>query len=148
LRNEPNFRVFRLGKISYGGVHVGLVLPAESVAAFQFRKVVEESSPFGFEGEAGAVADEFGGERGGIFARGEFVSGVDAGLESVPARDGFALPGARTGGKLCIAAIGLNLDLGWHRASDSPTVAGEHGRFRGVGREVIEGKRRDREMFE
>src|SRR5450432_954307 len=43
LRNEPNFRVFRLGKISYGGVHVGLVLPAESVAAFQFRKVVEES---------------------------------------------------------------------------------------------------------
>jgi hypothetical protein len=40
--------------------------------------------------------------------------------------------GARTGGELCIRAIGLNLFLGCHRAS-ATTVAGAHGRFRGVG---------------
>ena len=58
------------------------------------------------------------GENGDVFAGGDFVSGVDAGFESVHARDGFALFGARTGGELSIEAIGLNLFLGWHRASD------------------------------
>jgi hypothetical protein len=38
LRNEPNFRVFRFRRIRYGGVHVGLMLPAESLAAFQFPR--------------------------------------------------------------------------------------------------------------
>jgi hypothetical protein len=88
------------------------------------------------------------GESGGVFAGGGFVSGVDAGFGSVHARHGFALLGARAGGDVCTAAIGLNLYLGWHRASASPTVAGEQGRFRWVGREVIEGKRRNKEMFE
>src|ERR1035437_2917100 len=181
LRNEPNFRVFRLGRIRYGGVHFGLVLAAETLAAFQFREVGEEGSlgfddvtmeamegvgiggeaggeigaPFGFVGDGGAVVDEVGGEEavaaqepvvfdedvdekafddadglklvvvlvgesgenGGVFAGGGFVSGVDAGFESVHARDGFTLFGARTGGELCIRAIGENLLLGCHRAS-------------------------------
>src|ERR1035437_1775980 len=140
MRNEPNFRVFRFGRISYGGVHAGLVLPAESPATFQFPKVVQE----GWHG----VDDVTMGEIGGVFAGGGFLSGVDAGFECVYARDGFAWLGARAGGELCTAAIGLNLYLGCHRASASPTVAGEQARFRGVGREVIEGKRRNRKMFE
>jgi hypothetical protein len=144
-----------------------LVLPAESLAAFQFRQVSEAGS-LGFDdvtmeamegvgvgGESGAVVDEVGGEEavaakepavfdedvdekafdeadglplvvvfggesgesGGVFAGGGFVSGIDAGLESVPARDGFAWFGARTGGELCVRAIGENLFLGSHRAS-------------------------------
>ena len=28
MRNEPNFRVFRFGRISYGGVYAGLLPPA------------------------------------------------------------------------------------------------------------------------
>src|ERR1035437_2718570 len=184
LRNEPNFRVFRLGRIRYGGVHFGLVRPAERLAAVQFRKVGEEGSlgiddvtmeamegvgvggeagaevgaPFGFVGDAGAVVDEVGGEEavaaqepvvfnedvdeeafadaeglelmvvlggesgesGGVFAGGGFVSGVDAGFESVPARDGFAWLGARTGGELCVRAIGLNLFPGCHKGLRQP----------------------------
>jgi hypothetical protein len=85
------------------------------------------------------------GENGGVFAGGGFVSGVDAGLESVPARDGFTLLGARTGGELSIRAIGVNLFLGCHRTS-ATTVAGAPGRIRAVGREVIEGERK--KMFE
>ena len=95
MRNEPSFRVFRFGRISYGGVHVGLLLSAESAATFQFLKVVEEGwhgfddvtrealkavgvggeagAPFGFEGEAGALVDAVGGEIGGVFAGGGFV---------------------------------------------------------------------------
>jgi hypothetical protein len=49
------------------------------------------------------------GEGGGVFAGDDLVAGVDSGLEKVHARDGFALFGARAGGELCIAAIGLNL---------------------------------------
>ena len=139
-----------------------MVLPAESLAAFQFPKVGEEGSlgiddvtvesvegfgvvgesgaeigaPFGFVGDGGAVVDEVGGEEavaaqepvvfdedvdekaldkadglplvvvlggesgenGGVLAGSGFVSGVDAGFESVHARDGFTLFGARTGG--------------------------------------------------
>ena len=48
LRNEPNCVVFRFGRISYGGTHAGLVLPAESLAALQFRKV-GEVGPFGID---------------------------------------------------------------------------------------------------
>src|ERR1019366_1745557 len=183
LRNEPNSRVFRFGRIGYGGVHFGLVLPAESLAAFQFPQVGEEGplgidgvtvepvegfgvvgepgaelgAPFGFEGDGHAVVDEVGGEEavatqqpvvfdedvdekaldeadglelvvvlvgesgesGGAFAGGGFVDGVDAGFESVHARDGFTLFGARAGGELRISAIGRHLFLGWHRASFS-----------------------------
>jgi hypothetical protein len=57
------------------------------------------------------------GEIGRVFAAGGFVSGVDAGFEGVHAGDGFALFGARTGGELCVSAIGLNLFLGCHGAS-------------------------------
>src|ERR1035441_6608539 len=89
-----------------------------------------------------------GGEAGRVFVGGGFVSGVDTGIECIYGRDGFAWLGARSGGELCTAAIGLNLYLGCHRASTSPTVAGEQARFRGDGREVIEGKRRNRKMFE
>src|ERR1022692_143957 len=32
LRNEPIFRIFRFGRISYGGGFVGLLLPEESAA--------------------------------------------------------------------------------------------------------------------
>jgi hypothetical protein len=186
MRNEPNFRVFRFGRISYGGVHVGLWPPAESPATFQFPKVVEEGwrgvdeagLRFGFEGEAGAVADSVGGEEaapapvvfdekvdedvsedanglelvvvhgsergeiGGVLAGGGLVSDVDAGFECIYARDVFAWLGARAGGEPCTAAIGLNLYLDRHRASASPTVAGEPARFREVGWEVIEGIRR------
>jgi hypothetical protein len=117
LRNEPNFRVFRFGRISYGGVHVGLVLPAESLAAFQFRKVAEEGS-LGIDDVTMEAVEGVGvGGGAGVFAGDGFVSGVDTGFESVHARDGFALPGARTGGEMCIAAIGLNLFLDCHRAS-------------------------------
>ena len=100
LRNEPIFRIFRFGRISYGGGFVGLLLPEESAASFQFpKKVVEEG-----------------------------WHGIDDATRA--------------------AAIGLDLCLGCHRASASPTVAGEPARFRAVGREVMEGKRRNRKMFE
>ena len=182
MRNEPNSRVFRFGRIGYGGVHIGLVLPAESLAAFQFRQVGEAGS-LGFDdvrmkalegvgvgGEAGAVVDEVGGEEavaakepavfdedvdekaldeadglplvvvfggesgenGGVFAGGGFVSGIDAGLESVPARDGFAWFGARTGGELCVRAIGVNLFLGCHKASVSHDGSRRAGAFSGA----------------
>jgi hypothetical protein len=57
------------------------------------------------------------------------------------------LCGARTGRVLCIAAIRFDLFEGCHRDSDSPTVAVERGRFRGLGREVIEGEGRREKMF-
>src|ERR1035437_4458282 len=195
LRNEPNSRVFRFGRIRYGGVHVGLVLPAEGLAAFQFPKVGEKGSlgfddvtmealegigvggkagaevgaHFGFVGDAGGVVDEVGGEeavaaqepvvfdedvdekafddaeglelavvlgaesgeKGGGLAGGGFVFGVDAGFESIHARDGFAWFGARTGGELCIGAIGENLFLGCHRASFSHDGSRRAGTFSG-----------------
>jgi hypothetical protein len=105
MRNEPDFRVFRFGRISYGGVHVGLLPPVESAATFQFPKVDDVTM------EA-LKGDSVGGEIGWVFAGGGFVSGVDAGFGCILARDGFAWLGARAGGELCTAAIGLNLYLG------------------------------------
>ena len=49
------------------------------------------------------------GEGGGVFAGDDLVAGVNSGLKSVHARDGFALFGARAGGEFCVAAISLNL---------------------------------------
>ena len=72
------------------------------------------------------------GENGGVFAGGNFVSGIDAGLESVPARDGFAWFGARTGGELCVRAIGVNLVLGCHKASVSHDDSRRAGAFSGA----------------
>src|ERR1035437_6287538 len=94
LRNEPNSRIFRFGRIGYGGVHVGLVLPAESLAAFQFPKVGEEGSlgiddvtvesveGFGVVGESGAVVDEVGGEEA-VAAKEPAVFGEDVDEKAV-----------------------------------------------------------------
>ena len=90
LQNEPNFRIFRLGRISYG------------------------------EAGAGGAVDEVGGGK------------------AVAAKEPV-VPGGE---------MSSNLRLGCHGASVTTRVAGEQGRFRGVGREVIEGERRKKKMFE
>jgi len=140
------------GFVGDGGAVVDEVGGEEAVAAQEpvvFNEDVDEEAFDDAEGlELVVVLGGESGENGGVLAGSGFVSGVDAGFGSVHARHGFALLGARAGGDVCTAAIGLNLYLGCHRASASPTVAGEQVRFRGVGWEVIERKRRNRKMLE
>src|ERR1039457_6045106 len=102
LANEANFPIFRLGRIWCGGIVVGLVLPADSLAAFEFGEVGEEGAlgfndvtmealegfgigceagaeiraPFGFVGDAGGVVDEVGGEEA-VAAKEPIVSDED-----------------------------------------------------------------------
>ena len=52
-----------------------------------------------------------GFELGGIFAGDHLGFGVDAGFERVEARDGFAFRGARAGGELRVAPVGVDLSL-------------------------------------
>jgi hypothetical protein len=79
-----------------------------------------------------------------------FPKVVEEGWHSVDDVTMDAVKGVGVGGEayLCTAVIGLSLYLGCHRGSASPTVAGKPARFRGAGWEVIEGKRRNRKMFE
>jgi len=72
--------------------------------------VVEEGA-FESGGRLVVAVEGFGelGELLGIFAGDDGGFGVDAGLESVPARDGLALDGAWAGGFRRIAAVGFDL---------------------------------------
>jgi hypothetical protein len=62
----------------------------------------------------------FGGELGegfGVFAADDVGFGMEAGLESVQAGDGFAGLGAGAGRFLRIQAIRADLGFGWHKSS-------------------------------
>jgi hypothetical protein len=56
-----------------------------------------------------------GGEGGGILAGDDGGRGVNSGLEGIHAGGGLALDGARAGGVLRIAAVGVNLILCRHK---------------------------------
>lgn len=63
------------------------------------------------------LVEVFGGEGfelGGVFAPNDLGLGMNAGFERIAAGGGLALDGARTGGTLCVAAIGLDLTEGGH----------------------------------
>jgi hypothetical protein len=59
-----------------------------------------------------------------IFAADDMGFGVNAGLEGVHPRDGFAGLGAGAGGELRIATIRGELFFGWHGNKKGPGVAG------------------------
>ena len=116
LRNEANFPIFRLGRICCGGIVVGLVLPADSLAAFEFGEVGEEGAlgfndvtmealegfgigceagaeiraPFGFVGDAGGVVDEVGGEEA-VAAKEPIVSDEDIDEDAFDDAEGLEL---------------------------------------------------------
>jgi hypothetical protein len=92
-------------------------------------KGVDEVALFGRGGAVMVVV--FGGklsESMGIFTAEHFGFGVDAGLESVHGRDGFAGLGARTGGALRVVTVSLDLSNGCHVAAFRLQSTGEEER--------------------
>ena len=101
------------GRVEFPEVGFG----AEQAAQHPFiaDEGIDLEALFGRAGlEAGEVLDLEAVEIGGALAVTELGIGVEAGFESVLGRHGFALRGARTGGFLCIEAIGLDLTEGCH----------------------------------
>ena len=118
MRNEPNFGVFRLGRIGYGWgwFEVGLLVTAESLAALEFGEVAEVGALgigdvaveavegigvggeavteigalSGFVGDAGGVVDEVAGEEA-VAAEEPIVLNEDIDEEALDDAEGLEL---------------------------------------------------------
>jgi hypothetical protein len=98
---------------------VGFDAAHAAKAPFALHQDVDEDALLGIDGAVVFVV--FGGELGevfGFFVEHDLVNGVDAVLEGVEAGGRLARSGARSGGFLCVFAIGRGLFRGRHASLD------------------------------